>query len=98
VIGALYFQEALLTDLARLEATRRECPAKLTIRFGDQHTSLYSVKPTYDLEDDLFVLQNRSLAVRNTSSAELSQARQTPLDELVELWEEELTRVEDQNS
>lgn len=94
VAGALYFPQLQPTDLARLWEYREAPVARPLLRFGEQHSSDWPVKLNYDFDDQLFVLENRSLIARKRKLSELGEIRSLPLESLTEFWEEELAAQE----
>lgn len=94
-IESLYFPDLQLPDLARLHFLRAEPPEPPAWRLGAAHQTLLEAKDFYDSDDDVFILLNRSIALRHLGPRD---SRELTVEALAQLWERELATLEDRNS
>jgi hypothetical protein len=78
-IVSLYFREVSVSDLNQLEELRMRMPSRPILRIGDPHSSIYTVKTTYDFQDDVFVVENRVLIAQQQQHENLVSIMSTPL-------------------
>jgi hypothetical protein len=71
LVESLYFQNVQPADLVRIDQARSRMAERPTYRLNHPHSATFAVKETYDMDDDVFILLNRSLAQRKLGNTDM---------------------------